>query len=163
MTRLTGALGYTAAVATLLAALLTPFVLIGGFTRGVAALGLRVDPVYLGGREARVVSRDGYAIAVNEIVRPAGLWPQAGPFVQLTWSPASKLPAHVADEVDVDGDGRADVLMSFDVPRDAGAELSADAVARSPMVATVRLAGHAFDAMIVRVGDRIVVRLPVTR
>jgi hypothetical protein len=166
MTRVTSALGYTAAVLTLVAAILTPFVLTGAFTKGVAALGLQVDPVYLGGREVRSVSTNGYRIAINEVVRPKGLWPQAGPFVQLAWSPATALPSHVADEVDVDGDGRADALVSFDVPRDPGAPLAVDIVARTPMLRSVKTtssSGAAFVASIVRVRDSIVVRVPLAK
>ncbi len=53
MQRLKPILGYTAAALTIMAAVLTPFVLIGLFTRGVAATGVRVffhhhdtQPVY---------------------------------------------------------------------------------------------------------------------
>lgn len=166
MTRLTKGLGYTAAVLTLVAAFLTPFWLMGAFTNGVAALGLHVDPVYLGGREVRSVQHGAYRIAVHEYVRPGGLWPQAGPFVQLAWSPAAALPAKVADEVDVDGDGRADALVSFDVPGDPNAPLAVEIKARTPMVRSFRLSstsGEAFVAPIVRVKDSIVVRVPLAR
>ena len=54
--KLRAILGYTAAAATVLAALLTPFLLMGVFSNGFAALGLHVDEVYSGGPKARTIS-----------------------------------------------------------------------------------------------------------
>ena len=49
--------------------LLMPFVLFPLFTRGVAATGIEVDPVYSGGETARIIEKDGYRIIVNQPVR----------------------------------------------------------------------------------------------
>jgi hypothetical protein len=166
MTRVTTTLGYTAAGLTVAAAVLTPFVLIGAFTRGVAGLGLRVDPLYGGGAEVRTIPRDRYRIVVHERVQPGGLWPRGEAFVQLAWTPIEALPARVSDDVDLDGDGRADAQVSFDVPADRRTPLSVDILARTPAVRSVHAgpdAGGSFDTLVIRLPDRIVVRVPVGR
>jgi len=166
MSRARSVLGYSAAALTLVAAVLTPFLLLDVFQRGVAGLGLRVDPVYGGGDEVRSLTRGGYRIVVHEVVRPGGLWPRGEPFVQVAWTPVSALPPRVSDEIDVDGDGRVDALVTFDVPADPAAPLAVEVAARSPLVRAVPAGGGAGEScasLILRVGDRIVVRLPIER
>ena len=164
MGRLTSGLGYTGAALTTLVMLASPFVLFGSFTRGVAATGVRVDPVYSGGAPARVLARGGYRIVVNRPVRPRGPLDPVRPFVQLAWLPADSLPAHVADEVDLDGDGRADLVARFDVPRDPRAALHVDVQPLGPAVQALRdVSRDSFSALIARVGDRVIVRVPLAR
>ena len=74
-------LGYTAAGATMLAALLTPFLLMGTFSKGVAALPLHVDEVYSGGPAARAISMGAYSIDVHRPVYPHMLQSE-NPFVR---------------------------------------------------------------------------------
>ncbi len=162
MKRLVPLLAYTAAALTVVAAILTPFVLMPAFTRGVAALGLRTDPVYSGGDLAFSIPRAGYRLDVNHPVVPAAPLSGAAAFVQIAWQPATALPARVTDEVDIDGDGRPDLLATFEVPRDVNAPLTADITSRSPRIASIRgLARQSFASAIVRIGDRIVLRVPV--
>jgi len=118
----TAKLGYTAAGVTLLMALLVPFILWGTFTKAFAGLGLHVDEVYSGGPEVRTIQLAGYSIDVHRPVFPHMMQSEK-PFVQLDWRPANALPEHISDLVDVDGDGRADLRVEFDVPRDAKAPL----------------------------------------
>jgi len=162
--RLKAVLGYTGAVLTSVAMLVMPFVLFPLFTHGVAATGVQVDPVYGGGRTARIIARDGYRIVVNQPVRSRALLARPAPFVQLAWEPAAALPAHVADAVDLDGDGRADLIARFDVPADTTAALFVDV---APADAALRPLRHvsrdSFSSLIARVGDRIVVRVPLAR
>lgn len=157
-------LGYSGAALTGLAMLVMPFVLFPLFTRGVAATGVEVDPVYSGGPTVRRVSRPGYRILVGGPVRSPAPLSRTAPFVQLEWTPADSLPARVADEVDLDGDGRADVRVEFEVLRDTLAALTVDAVPLGPGVRRLRRASRdSFTALIARVGDRIVVRVPLAR
>ena len=118
--RLSATLGHTAAGTTMLAALLTPFLLYGLFSNGFVALGLHVDEIYSGGAKVRSIHHDAYTISVHAPVYPRLLQSEK-PFIQLDWEPVSALPQHVSDSVDVDGDGQPDVRVSFDVPRDAKA------------------------------------------
>lgn len=156
-------LGYTAAALTMIAALLTPFVLYGLFSKGVAAVGFHVDEVYSGGPKLRTIANGVYTITVHRAVYPHLLQSEK-PFVQLDWSPAEKLPWRISDLVDMDGDGSPDARISFDIPRDPKAALHVDVDPLNPRYASMHNAGkERFSRLIVRVDDAIVVRVPLAR
>jgi len=162
MQRLKTVLGYTGAILTVVAMLVMPFVLFPLFQQDVAATGVEVDPVYTGGAAARVIAKDGYHIVVNRPVRSRALLARPAAFVQLAWAPAGALPARVTDQVDLDGDGRADLTARFDVPADTTAALFVDVTPAGGMVQPLhRVSRDSFSALIARVGDRIVVRVPL--
>jgi len=159
--KLRAILGYTAAAATVLAALLTPFLLMGMFANGFAALGLHVDEVYSGGPKVRTVSMGAYSIDIHRPVYPHMLQNEK-PFVQLDWRPLSALPQRVSDTVDVDGDGQPDIRVSFDVPRDPKAPLRVDVDSLNPRYQAMRNAGkEKYSRLIVRVDNAILVRVPL--
>lgn len=162
MEKLKSVLGYTAAALTVFAAVLVPFLLMDVFTRGVAATGVRIDPAYSGGDAASTVDRGAYRIIVNRPVRKTAPLQRLEPFVQLTWKPASALPQNVSDTVDIDGDGTPDAAVKFAVPKDAKAPLHAEVAA---LTTAVRRGGtitrESFSSAIARVGDSIVLRIPV--
>jgi hypothetical protein len=154
-------MGYTAAGVTVALAALTPFLLMGTFAKGVAALGLHVDEMYSGGPVAQTIPRDGYSITVHREVRPHLLQTESA-FVQMDWSPVKALPAHVSDLVDINGDGQPDVRVTFDVPKDAKAMLRMDVAPVDLRYAEIKNAGKEhFSRLIARVDDAIVVRVPV--
>jgi len=154
-------LGYTAAGATVFAALLVPFLLFGVFTKGFAALGLRVDEVYSGGPKVRTVQTGAYSIDIHRPVFPHLLQTEK-PFVQLDWKPVSALPLHVSDLVDVDGDGQPDIRVSFDVPQDPKTPLRVSVEPLNPRYEAMRNVGkEKFSRLIVRVDDAILVRVPL--
>jgi hypothetical protein len=158
-------LGYTFAGLSSLLMLIMPFVLFPAFTRLVVATGVRVDPVYSGGPLVRTIARPGYRILVGAPVRSRAPLGRTEPFLQLEWTPADSLPARVADGVDTDGDGRSDLLVAFEVPRNPNAPLFVDV---TPLAAdTYRPLRHvsrgSFSALVARVGERIVVRVPLAR
>jgi len=154
-------LGYTAAGLTVLAAVLVPFLLMGLFTKGFAALGLHVDEVYSGGPKVRTIKAGAYSIDVHRPVSPHMLQSET-PFVQLDWRPAKALPAHVSDVVDIDGDGRPDIRVHFDVPADAKTPLHVDVDALNPHYEAMRnVSKERFSKAIVRVDDAVLVRVPL--
>jgi hypothetical protein len=156
-------LGYTAAGMTVFAAVLVPFLLMGAFTKGFAALGLHVDEMYSGGPTARTIQADGYTIDIHRAVSPHMLQLEK-PFVQLDWKPVSALPSHVSDVVDVDGDGQPDLRVSFDVPKDAKTPLRVNVEALNPHYEAMQNVGkEKFSRLIVRVDDAILVRVPPAR
>jgi hypothetical protein len=162
MQRLNSVLGYTGATLTVVAMLVMPFVLFPLFQQDVAATGVEVDPVYSGGTTARVFQKDGYRIVVNRPVRSRAPLDRPAAFVQITWAPAGALPSHVADEVDLDGDGRADLTARFDVPADTTSALFVDVTPAGDMVRPLhRVSRDSFSSLIARVGVRIVVRVPL--
>lgn len=161
MKRLTSTLGYSAAALTVVAAVLVPFLLYGLFAKGVVKLGLHVDEMYSGGPKLRTVQFSGYSVDVHRPVAPHMLQNESR-FVQLDWKPVGALPARITDSVDVDGDGKVDVLVSFNVPRDPSAQLSADVDSLNPRYrSTSNMGKQKFSALIVRVDDAILVRVPL--
>jgi len=159
--RIRAILGYTAAGLTVLAAVLAPFLLMGRFTKGFAALGLHVDEMYSGGPKVRTIKTAAYSIDIHRPVFPHMLQSEK-PFVQLDWKPVRALPAHVSDVVDVDGDGQPDVCVSFDVPKDVKASLRVNVDALNPHYEAMRNVGkERFSKLIVRVDDAILVRVPL--
>jgi hypothetical protein len=163
MRRLTAVLGYTWAALTVVAMLVTPFVLFDVFVNAVAATGVRVDPVYGGGDSLHTIVKEGYRVVVNRPVLPIAPLSRDEPFVQMAWEPVGALPEHVADEVDLDGDGRADLRADFDVPRDSDAALYANVTPLGEKVRPLRRVSRgALSSLIARVEDRIVLRVPLT-
>jgi hypothetical protein len=159
--KLRAKLGYTAAGMTVLAAMLTPFLLMGLFTNGVAALGLHVDEMYSGGPGVRTIQSGAYSINIHRPVFPHMLQ-RDQPFVQLDWKPVSALPGRVSDVVDLDGDGKPDIRVSFDVPKDPKATLRVDVESLNPHYEAMRNAGkEKYSRLIVRVDDAILVRVPL--
>jgi hypothetical protein len=159
--KLRAKLAYTAAGMTVFAALLVPFLLMGLFTKGFAAMGLHVDEMYSGGPKLRTVQTAAYSIDIHRPVFPHMLQSEK-PFVQLDWRPVSALPPHVSDVVDVDGDGQPDIQVSFDVPKDPKTPLRVNVEALNPRYEAVRDAGkEKFSRLIVRVDDAILVRVPL--
>lgn len=156
-------LGYTAAGATVLAAILVPLLLMGMFSKGIEALGLHVDEMYSGGPMVRTIDRGAYTIQIHRMVSPHMLQNEQ-PFVQMDWSPVSALPADISDPVDIDGDGQPDVQVEFDVPADPKAALYVDVESLNPRFESVRNAGkEKYSRLIVRVDDKILVRVPVAQ
>jgi hypothetical protein len=86
------------------------------------------------------------------------------PFVQLDWTPANALPAHVSDPVDIDGDGKPDVHVDFSVPKDIKASLRVNVEPLNPMYEEMRSVGkEKFSALIVQVDNAILVRVPLAQ
>jgi len=163
MKKLTTKLGYAGAGLTLFAAALAPFVLYGLFTKGFSSLGLRVDEMYSGGPKVRTIQAAGYTIDIHRQVSPH-LLQRETPFVQLDWRPANRLPAHVSDPVDIDGDGKPDVRVTFDVPKDPKVPLLVNVESLNPRYEAMRNVGkEKFSRLIVRVDDAILVRVPLAQ
>jgi hypothetical protein len=161
--KLRATFGYTAAAITVLIALLTPFLLMGLFSKGFVALGFHVDEMYSGGPKVRAIPMGAYSIDVHRPVYPHMLQSEK-PFVQLDWQPVSALPQHVSDAVDVDGDGQPDIRVSFDVPKDPKAPLRVDVDSLNPRYETMRNAGkEKYSRLIVRVDKAILVRVPLVK
>jgi hypothetical protein len=161
--KLTAKLGYAGAGATVLAAVLVPFLLYGLFTRGFSSLGLHVDEMYSGGPTLRTIQAAGYAINIHQQVSPHMLQREKR-FVQLDWKPASALPTHMSQLVDIDGDGKPDIHVTFEVPKDPKAPLHVNVESLNPQYEAMRNVGkEKFSALIVRVDDQIIVRVPHSR
>ena len=162
MKRLTAILGYTAAGLTIAVAVLGPLVWFGFFTRAAAKTSLRIDPAYTGGEPARTIERDSYQIVIYKPVPKRAPLSPIGSFVQIVWKPVSALPATVSEPLDLDGDGRPDCVVSFQVPRDPRAALHVDVKPLNTLVKPMNgVSKDSFSSLIARVNDTIVVRVPL--
>jgi|WetSurMetagenome_2_1015567.scaffolds.fasta_scaffold907005_2 hypothetical protein len=157
MKRLTSILGHSGAIAALVLAAISPFLLFGWFQQAIGAMGLKIHPSYSGGAVSHIVARPGYRILVYERVGKTTPWQRVAPFVQASWVPTAGLPASVSDDVDLDKDGKPDVRVTF-----KPADLAVDVIPLNPRYRPMHSNGvTSFSALIARVDDRIVVRLPV--
>ena len=154
-------LAYTAAALTLVIAALVPFVLMGTFTRVVASSGLRIDPAYSGGDVAHVIQRAGYRIEINAPVYPRPLQ-GIDPFVHLAFTPTEALPRLVSEDLDLDGDGHADVRVSFAVPADSEARPQGSVTALNPKYRSFVMPGESsFSQLLVQTHGAVIVRVPL--
>lgn len=161
--RILSILAYTGAALTLVVAVAVPFVLTGAFMNAVGRAGLHVDAAYTGGAVARTIDRGAYRIVVDQPVEPR-LLERVEPFVQIVFEPTDKLPAHVSEEIDLDGDGQPDVRVSFNLPADPNAPLRGDVTAlNGKYISLVSVAGESFSRMVVRAGKQVIVRVPLNR
>ena len=165
--RLVAVLAYIGAAVTLAIAACVPFVLMGLFTKAVAHAGLHVDDAYSGGTVVRSVTRTSetgsYRIDVYQTVRPHALQ-QIDPFVQIAFRPVAALPKRVCEEVDLDGDGQADVRVSFTVPADPKARPAGEVVALNGKYQSFRMPGsYSFSELMVESGGAVVVRVPLAQ
>lgn len=150
-------LGYSGAILTVVLAAITPFVLLGGFTNAIGALGLRIHPTFSGGEFSHAQPAPGYQIRVFKRVGQTTPLQRVDPFIQVHWTPAAALPASVSDTVDLDGDGRADVRVAF-----RPSELVVDVTPLDARYHAMHSAGvTSFSKLIASVNNAIVVRLPV--
>ena len=162
MNRLKSILGHLAAALTILAAVLTPFLLIDRFSHTVAASGVHVDEVYTGSPARFTLDRPGYRIVVHQPLRKRWALDRVSSYVQITWAPAAALPSEVKESLDLDGDGAPDVAVHFAVPRDPAAKLQFDAQPLTGFTQPIHGASRDnFSRLIARVGERIVVRIPL--
>ena len=162
MKRLTAILGYAAALLTIAVAVVGPLVWFGVFSRAAAKTSLRIDPMYSGGEPARTIARDGYQIVVYKPVPKRAPLSLAGAFVQVVWKPASALPPAISEPLDLDGDGRPDCVVSFQVLRDPHAKLRVSVELLTALVQPMHEVGRdSFSSLIARVNDTIVVRVPL--
>jgi hypothetical protein len=154
--------GYAAAVLASGLLLAVPIGLPRWLTHAIGGLKLRANPTSSGGELRYRISRGDYVIDVNQPVVPQGPLAQESPFVQIRWSPLAALPPHIEDAVDLDGDGHHDLVARFDYPASGTEVLSVDVTSESSQVGSLhRVTIESRSALIARIGDGIVVRVPL--
>jgi hypothetical protein len=110
------------ALALAWAALATPIVMATfiGIPRWSKALaevtGVVISPWQTGGEVARTIPHDTYRALVRRQVFDGLIGPRAEGFVQVEWTPnpGKALPPVLQEDVDADGDGRADFAVLLD-------------------------------------------------
>ncbi len=155
-------LGYSAAALTIAVAIFVPALHLF-FADKVNALGLHVDDMYGGGPVVRTIDKGAYKIDVHKQYEPKFLQ-RAEPYVQLSWLPPASLPAQINDDVDLDGDGKPDMHVSFITPKSADSKTTVTVIPLSPRFAAVQIDGQeSFTRMIMPLKDKVIVRIPLKR
>ncbi len=116
MKKLQAVLGYSAA--TLMAPLVLAFFLLlvgGGLDTAVqTATGLTIAPSITGGEVVRTIAHGSYETQVHRMVFDGLIGERRRGFIQIDWAPLTRLPALIEEEIDADGDGKADFRMKVD-------------------------------------------------
>jgi hypothetical protein len=82
--------------------------------------------------------------------------------VQVKWTPLSALPERVADPIDIDGDGQPDAVVAFEIPQGTRTPVRAEIKVLTSLLRPVgSVTRESFSSAITRVGDSVVVRLPL--
>ncbi len=165
MKRLVSFLAYGAAVLTILLAVALPIKVLPIFLSVVAALDLKIAPLYSGGKVDFVIDRGTHQIEVYHPVFPALIGEGSKGFVQLVWKPRSALPSEVKDEIDLNRDGAIDLEILFtNPPGDSPAPVMTvhprsswvKRVAQSPTLSLETV-------LIEKVGDSTFIRIPLQK
>ena len=108
--------------------------------------------------------REGYQIDVYRPVQPHALQ-NVDPFVQIAFRPAASLPRRFTTDLDLDGDGRADVRVNLVMPGNAHARPSGEVVALNEAYRSFRMPGSevGFSELIVQSNGAVLVRIPVNQ
>jgi hypothetical protein len=80
----------------------------------VSVTGVTISPWFTGDKVAHTVDHDGYHTDIHQPVFDALIGERRKGFVQIDWGPLHALPARVDEEIDVDGDGQADLRIEVD-------------------------------------------------
>lgn len=159
--RVLSILAYIGAGLTLAVAVCVPFLLMGTFSRAVAHAGLHIDASYSGGTVARTIDRGSYRIVVYRPVQPRS-FQRVDPFVQIAFTPVSRMPSQMNEEIDLEGHGQPSVRVSFTVPTDPHARPTGSVVALDGRYQSFSMPGaYSFSRLLVRTGDTIIVRVPL--
>ena len=129
MSRLKAITGYVLAFLSLIGFMVVILGLGNWMTLLVTSTGLTVSPWYTGGQVARTVEHGGYRTEIHRPVFDALIGERSEGFVQVAWRPDTAMPARVDEEVDYNGDGRADFRLQVGTsPREASLTPLADGV-----------------------------------
>jgi len=81
----------------------------------IKTTGLRLSPNYDGGEVRQTIDHAAYQTLVHRMVFDNTLIGERKEgFVQVEWAPLAALPAHIDEEVDVNGDNQADFRLVVD-------------------------------------------------
>jgi hypothetical protein len=113
MKKLKSFLGYIWAVAAIIIALATFF---GNdrFSRTLAAsTGITVNPRYSGGEIMKIIDHGNYLTSMHRPVFDALIGQTKEGFIQINWEPAAGLPQIINENIDYNGDGKDDFIITL--------------------------------------------------
>jgi hypothetical protein len=80
----------------------------------ITATGLRTAARYDGGEVLRTLDHGAYHTQVHRMVFDAFIGQHREGFIQVGWVPPDGLPSRIDEEIDADGDGKADFRVEVD-------------------------------------------------
>ena len=115
MAKLKPILGYTMAVLScLISVAILPAIMFLSEPL-IAVTGLTLSPNYSGGEVVQTIDHGAYQTSIHRMVFDDTLIGERKKgFIQVDWGPLNRLPAHIDEEVDADGDGQADFGVQVD-------------------------------------------------
>jgi hypothetical protein len=76
--------------------------------------GVKVSPWYTGGEEIRTIQHGSYQTILHRPVFDGLLWEKKEGFIQINWKPLNVVPAKLDEEIDWNGEGKADFRIEWD-------------------------------------------------
>jgi hypothetical protein len=126
MKRVMSYLGYGWAVLSFFIVIAT-FFLNPSLSRTFASItGIAISPRYTGGTVERMIDHATYTTRIHRPVFDGLLSPRKTGFIQIDWQPRAGLPEVVEEEIDINGDGRADFHVSLDTEKGSAAIIPRD-------------------------------------
>ena len=120
MNRLKAITGYALALLSLVGFMVVILGLGGWMNLLVSATGLTVSPWFSGGQVVRTVEHGAYRTEIHRPVFDALIGERSEGFVQVSWRPDGAVPERLDEEVDYNGDGKADFRVQVGTsPREA--------------------------------------------
>jgi hypothetical protein len=112
-------LGYIAAALTIPLVIAVFMLIIGGGLDEmiVSATGLTIAPGIVGGEVIQTTDHGTYQTQVRRMVFDALIEERRRGFIQVDWLPPQALPALIDEEIDADGDGKADFRLEVDTAK----------------------------------------------
>ena len=116
MEKLKAFFGYTVAVLAFPIMVVMLFSAFGGPLGElfIEVTGLETSANWTGGEVVQTIGHGTYQTQVHRMVFDALIGERKEGFIQVGWTPPDSLPAHIAEEIDADGDGEADFRVEVD-------------------------------------------------
>jgi hypothetical protein len=83
----------------------------------IEVTGLETSANWTGGEVVQTIDHDTYHTQVHRMVFDALIGERKEGFIQVGWTPPDDLPAHIDEEIDADGDGKADFRIQVDTAK----------------------------------------------
>lgn len=83
----------------------------------IEVTGLETSANWTGGEVVRTIDHGTHQTQVHRMVFDALIGERKDGFIQVGWAPPDDLPAHIDEEIDADGDGKADFRIQVDTAK----------------------------------------------
>lgn len=91
--------------------------------RLASATGVTISPWYTGGEVVRTIDHGSYRVLVHRPVFDGLIGERRNGFIQINWEPHENLPKRLQEEIDYEGDGKNDFVVTLDTSTGAASLL----------------------------------------